>query len=475
MTQSNVLFILSDEHQHGLMGCAGEAIVQTPNLDRLAQRGTRFSNAYTPSPLCVPARASLATGRPVHDIRCWDNALAYDGEPEGWAHRLSRAGIVTDAIGKLHYRGVTSPSGFRQQISPAHIMDGIGQVWGSVRNPLPSTMGRSSLYDHVGAGHSSYNKFDEGVADHAVRWLAENAHSDQPWVLFVGFVAPHFPLVVPQRYLDPYPIDSIQLPSLHPDRGYTRHPWTERQARYMDHDRALGSDEKRRLAIASYFGLVSFLDDNVGKVLDALKENGLEESTTVIYSSDHGENLGARGMWNKCLMYRESTGVPMILAGPDIPVDQVRNTPVSLVDIQNTILDLVGQPIVDGTSGESMLRLANEADDRERTVFSEYHAVGSESAAFMLASGRFKYHYYVGFEPELFDLETDPSESHSLASDPNCSELVSEFEAKLRRMIDPEQVDARAKRDQCDLVERFGGREAALRIGTIGATPVPCR
>lgn len=472
MKQSNVLFILSDEHQHGLMGCAGDTVVKTPNLDRLAQRGTRFSNAYTPSPICVPARASLATGRPVYDIRCWDNAIAYDGEPEGWVHRLSKAGIAVDAVGKLHYRSSKSPSGFRKQISPAHIMDGIGQVWGSVRDPLPDTMGRSPLYDRVGAGHSSYNEFDEGVADHAVRWLAENAESEQPWVLFVGFVAPHFPLIVPKRYLDLYPSDSIELPSLHPDRGYTRHPWVERQARYMDHDLALGSDDKRRLAIASYFGLVSFLDDNVGKVLDAVKEHGLEQSTAVIYSSDHGENLGSRGMWNKCLMYRESTGVPMIIAGPDVPAGLVRNTPVSLVDIQNTILDLVGQPIVEGTSGESMRRLANEADVPERTVFSEYHAVGSESGAFMLVNGRYKYHFYVGLEPELFDLHSDPSESHNLASHPDFVELTSAFEAKLRAMIDPEAVDALAKCDQRNLVESFGGREEALRTGTPEATPV---
>lgn len=472
MKQANVLFILSDEHQHGLMGCVGDTVVKTPNLDRLAQRGTRFSSAYTPSPICVPARASLATGRPVYDIRCWDNAIAYDGEPEGWAHRLSKVGIAVDAIGKLHYRSSESPSGFRTQISPAHIMDGIGQVWGSVRDPLPDTMGRSPLYDQIGAGHSSYNDFDQGVVEHAVRWLAENAGSEQPWVLFVGFVAPHFPLIVPQRYLDLYPTDSIELPSLHPDRGYKRHPWVERQARYMDHDLALGSDEQRRLAIASYFGLISFLDDNVGKVLDALKEHDLEQSTTVIYSSDHGENLGSRGMWNKCLMYRESTGVPMVIAGPGIPAGQVRNTPVSLVDIQNTILDLAGQPVMEGACGESMARLANEPDMPARTVFSEYHAVGSESAAYMLADGRYKYHYYVGLEPELFDLQNDPAEQHNLAPHPEFRELVSAFETKLRAMIDPEAVDALAKRDQRTLVENFGGRELALRTGTPGATPV---
>jgi len=472
MKQSNVLFILSDEHQHGLLGCAGNQDVHTPNLDQLAARGTRFENAYTPSPICVPARASLATGRHVHEIRCWDNAIAYDGEPKGWAHRVGDAGMSADSIGKLHYRSASSPVGFRRQISPAHIMGGIGQVWGSVRAPLPETMGRSPLYDQIGPGHSSYNEFDEGVADHAVHWLAEHAVQEEPWVLFVGFVAPHFPLVVPQRYLDLYPTDSIELPTLHPDRGYKRHPWVERQARYMDHDQAIGTDEQRRLAIASYLGLVSFVDDNIGRVLDALREHGLEDSTTVIYSSDHGENLGSRGMWNKCLMYRESTGVPMILAGPEIPAGQVCETPVSLLDIQNTILDLVGVPEDAESPGTSMARLAITPDDPTRTVFSEYHAVGSESAAYMLANKKYKYHYYVGLEPELFDLETDPAETSNLASLPDYRGLVTEFEAQLRNIVDPEAVDASAKRDQHALIESFGGRESALKTGTPGATPV---
>ncbi|RKE34694.1 choline-sulfatase [Paraburkholderia sp. BL23I1N1] len=472
MKQSNVLFILSDEHQHGLMGCAGNQVVHTPNLDQLAARGTRFENAYTPSPICVPARASLATGRHVHEIRCWDNAIAYDGEPKGWAHRVGEAGIAADSIGKLHYRSASSPTGFRRQISPAHIMGGIGQVWGSVRDPLPETMGRSPLYDQVGPGHSSYNEFDEGVAGHAVRWLAEHAEQEEPWVLFVGFVAPHFPLVVPQRYLDLYPINSIELPTLHPDRGYKRHPWVERQARYMDHDLAIGSDEQRRLAIASYLGLVSFVDDNIGRVLGALRELGLDGSTTVIYTSDHGENLGSRGMWNKCLMYRESTGIPMILAGPEIPAGRVCETPVSLLDVHNTILDLVGAPEDIASPGTSMARLANSPDDSTRTVFSEYHAVGSESAAYMLANKKYKYHYYVGLEPELFDLEADPAETSNLASLPDYRELASEFEAQLRNIVDPEAVDASAKQDQNALIESFGGRESALKTGTPGATPV---
>lgn len=474
MKPTNVLFILSDEHQHDLMGCAGHPFIQTPHLDALAQRGTRFRNAYTPSPICVPARASLATGRYVHDIRCWDNAIAYDGTCPGWAQHLSENGLLTESIGKLHYQSAASPVGFRREHHAVHILDGIGQVWGSVRNPLPRTMGRSPLYDKIGPGTSDYNRFDARVADTAGGWLAEHAGDDTPWVLFVGLVAPHFPLIVPQHYLDLYDPQTIALPALHPSTGYLRHPWVERQALHMDHDAAIGSDERRRLAIACYFGLVSFLDAQVGKVLSALGENGLDDSTTVIYSSDHGDNLGKRGMWNKCLMYRESTGVPMIIAGPDIPAGKVSKTPVSLVDVQNTVLERTCcNPEVLSGPGRSLAELASLPDLPERLAFSEYHAVGSESAAYMLANADYKYHYYVGLPPELFDLTCDPDELNDVAGLPEYAAVLSSFETRLRALLDPEATDAAAKCDQDRLVEAFGGRDAALKTGTPAATPVP--
>ncbi|SDV46850.1 sulfatase-like hydrolase/transferase [Chitinasiproducens palmae] len=474
MPATNVLFILSDEHQHDLMGCAGHPLITTPNLDALAARGTRFRNAYTPSPICVPARASLATGRYVHDIGCWDNAIAYDGDPEGWAHRLTEHGKRVESIGKLHYRGEASPVGLQTQHLPVHILDGIGQVWGSVRDPMPETMGRSALFDKMGAGLSDYNRFDARVADTSVDWLAEHANDAAPWVLFVGLVAPHFPLVVPQAYLDLYDVDSLPLPPMHPSQGYVRHPWVEKQARHMDHDEAMGTDARRRLAIACYYGLVSFMDAQVGRVLAALQENGLEASTTVIYSSDHGDNLGKRGMWSKCLMYRESTGVPMIMAGPGIPAGKVSETPVSLIDVSNTLLERTGCPeAAQSGPGVSLARLAAEPDRPERLAFSEFHAVGSDSAAYMLADARYKYHFYVGYDDELFDLDRDPEERRNVAREPGYADVRAYFESALRALLDPEATDRAAKADQRALIESFGGRDVALRTGTPAATPVP--
>lgn len=477
MASHNVLVLLSDEHDPRVTGSAGHLLARTPNLDRLAARGTRFVNAYTPSPVCVPARASLATGRWVHEIGYWDNAMGYDGRVPGWGHSLQAVGIRVESIGKLHYRNATDPTGFACQHEPMHLAEGVGQVWGSVRDPLPETIGPSPLFGQLGPGESAYNRYDARSADRAIAWLDERAREPpgEPWVLFVGFVAPHFPLVVPQRYLDLYPPDAIPLPKLLPRDGYRDHPWVAANRRHCDHDAALGTDERRRLAIACYLGLVSFMDEQVGRVLDALERSCLAPATRVIYSSDHGDNLGARGTWNKCLMYRESTGVPLIVAGPGVPAGQVCRTHANLIDIAPTILESSG---IDpsGSSdlpGRSLVDLASSPDDLERPGFSEYHAVGSPSGAFMLARGRFKYHHYVGYAPELFDLDTDPEEARDLAPDPGYAAVLREFEAELRGMLDPEAVDRRAKNDQNALIERFGGREQALKTGPPGATPAP--
>ena len=155
----NLLFIMSDEHNPKMLGCCGHDLVRTPNLDRLAERGTRFSAAYTNSPICIPARAAFATGRHVHETRYWDNAHPYDGAVESWGHRLQREGHRVEAIGKLHYRGNDIESGFDRQIDPMHVMDGIGQVWGSVRDPLPAAR-PAKMLNRIGPGESNYNRYD---------------------------------------------------------------------------------------------------------------------------------------------------------------------------------------------------------------------------------------------------------------------------------------------------------------------------
>lgn len=481
MKPTNLLFIFSDEHDPRYMGCSGHPFVKTPNMDRLAARGTRFANAWTPCPICVPTRASLPTGRYVHEIGYWDNAIAYDGRVPGWGHRLQAEGMRVESIGKLHYTNDTDPTGFDRQEESMHIQGGIGLLWGAVRDPMAAKAGeRSPLFDELGAGTSSYNRYDTRIADLAVDWLGQRAAApdDKPWMLFLGLVAPHMPLMVPQKYLDLYPPERIDLPKMMPRDGFKRHPWVERMVQYWDHDATLGTDERRKLAIACYFGLITFLDEQVGRILGALEANGLLESTRVIYTTDHGDNLGSRGLWNKCVMYRESTAIPMIMAGPGIAQGRVCNTNVNLIDVYPSVLDcmdLAATAQEKTLPGKSLFAIGAKPDDRERIGFSEYHAVGAASGAFMLTSGRYKYHHYVGYPSELFDIEADFEETRDLAGDPAYAAVLAEFEARLRAMLSPEAVDRQAKDDQNRLVERYGGPEAVRSMGNKGATPTPAK
>ncbi|TFL13171.1 sulfatase [Pusillimonas caeni] len=474
----NFLILLSDEHDPRYTGCYGNSWIKTPNLDRLAARGTCFERAYTSSPICVPARSSLATGRHVHDIGYWDNAIAYEGRSTSWHHRLSNAGIRVESIGKLHFRREEDPTGFAVQHETMHIQDGVGLVWGAVRHPLPGSRGPSPIFEELGIGESAYNRYDMRIAERACEWLEAHRGDEAPWALFVGFVAPHMPLVVPEEYFSLYSNEAQRPFKLLPRDGALRHPWVERMARFWDHDAALGTDDRRRTARQSYLGLVTFLDAQLGKVLGAFDRLGLAENTTVLYSSDHGDNLGARGLWNKSTLYRESTGIPMIIAGPGIPAGARRQTHVGLIDVYPTALEATGlEPLPEERllPGKSLIGLAQAPDDHQRIGFSEYHAVGADGAAYMLACGRYKYHHYVNYPPELFDLVDDPEETRNLAQSARYKGVLKEFEARLRSLLDPERVDARAKRDQQDLVIRFGGARNAWQRGNKGATPAPDR
>jgi choline-sulfatase len=480
MRPHNLVVIMSDEHHPRAMGSAGHPFAITPNLDRLAARGTRFDAAYCNSPICVPSRASFATGRYVHELGTWDNAIAYDGSVPGWGHALQKTGHRIDSIGKLHYRSVEDPTGFDHQYHPMHIYGGYGMVWGALRDGTIDFSERAHvMMNPIGPGTSKYNIYDDRIATEAETWISRAASKkhEQPWVLYIGFVAPHFPLTVPQDILDLYPVDKMPFPRLHPKNGHPRHPWLEDSHRRHPVDDALDDDNQRRLATACYYGLCTWVDRQVGRVIGALERGGLTDTTRVIYTSDHGDNIGARGMWGKSTHYDDAAGVPMIVAGPDVPSGRVCHTPVSLVDLAPTIMQAVGEdPYAWAKSelpGKSLFEICTEPHDGSRTVFSEYHAFGSPSAAFMLRNGRYKYNYYVGYPSELFDLDADPGEERNLLSDPNFSAIVAGFEMQLRDMLDPEATDARAKADQAALIERFGGPQKAMNVGAPGATPAP--
>ncbi len=473
---SNVLFILSDEHTRDVTGCYGHPFIRTPNLDRLAARGTRFDAAYTNCPICVPARASLHTGTYVAQNHCWDNAHPYDGSRRSWAHRLRDAGHEALSIGKLHFRSDKDDNGFSQELIPLHVVDGQGDLLGLIRSPEPAARGGTrDLAGEAGPGESTYANYDRNIRDGAIQWLDRfAAKADKPWCLFVSFVKPHFPLIAPQRFYDLYPLDTIPMPRLYGPEHEPTHPVVAAVRRCMNYDDAF-TPEKVKIALAAYYGMVSFLDDNIGQVLDALERNGLAGTTRVIYSTDHGDNLGNRHMWGKSVQYEEAAAIPMIIAGPGIPEGAVSKTPVTLVDVYPTIVQSVGlepDAAERALPGESLVKIAC-GEQPGRVAFGEYHAAGSITAMYLVRKGRWKYIHHVGYAPELFDLEADPGETRDLASDPAHAQTRAAMEAALRAIVDPEAVDAAAFADQRAKIERNGGVDVLIARGDFGYSPAP--
>jgi choline-sulfatase len=474
---TNVLFILSDEHTRDVAGCYGDKIVKTPNIDALAARGTKFTAAYTNCPICVPARASLQTGTYVAENACWDNAHPYDGSIRGWGHRLREQGHHTMSIGKLHFRSDKDDNGFIEEIIPLHVVDGQGDLLGLIRRPEPAARGgMPDLAKAAGPGESTYANYDRNIRDGAIEWLTTRASKlDKPWALFVSMVKPHFPLVAPPEFFAMYPPESMPMPRLYGPDAYPTHPSVKALRACMSYDDFF-SPEKVRIALAAYYGMVSFLDDNIGQILRALEAAGLADTTRIVYSTDHGDNLGNRHMWGKSVHYEEAAAIPMIVAGPGIPAGKTCKTPVTLVDIYPTIVRSVGiEPDAQDKAlpGQSLVEIANAPCDPERVAFGEYHAAASITAMYLVRKGRWKYIHHVGFQPELFDLETDPGETRDLGTDPAHAATVAMMEAELRKIIDPEAVNARAFADQEAKIARNGGVEALIKRGDFGYSPAP--
>lgn len=475
MKPANLLFILSDQHQAAAMGCAGHPILQTPNLDRLAASGTRFSRAYTPCAICVPARAALATGQYVHQIGNWDNGFPYDGRKKSWMHRLKGAGFQIDSIGKLHFRSAGDDNGFTEEIEPLHVVHGIGDPASGIRDGSVTRNSRIGIAE-AGPGPSTYQAYDIRNRDNAIRWLRDHAADDKPWALFLSFVTPHPPFLSPAADYARYAHDQIEMPPQWREPDWVQHPAYAYMRRYFGYEKPFSEATIRRLR-ASYYGICSFLDAQIGQVLDALDALDLRGKTRVIYSSDHGEQLGARGLFGKLTMYDEACAIPFIMSGPDVPRGKVVGTPISLVDCYPTALAAVGcppSPADQNLPGESLWRIAQEAD-RDRVIFAEYHAVGSRYATYMLRDRRYKYIYHVAAPPQLFDLDADPWELKDLAQDvdAHARDLLAQYERQLRALLDPEAVDAQAKADQKRRIDELGGRAAVIARGTFINSPAP--
>ena len=442
----------------------------TPNLDSLSAAGTRFTNAYTASPMCVPTRAALACGRHVHQIAHWDSATPYDGSTRSWMHHLRDHGVHTASIGKLHFRSTDDDNGFAEEILPMHVVGGVGWAIGLLREDPPAYDVAAELAADSGRGESSYTAYDRAITDAATDWIGKRAHSPEPWAAFISLVSPHYPLSAPADYFDLYADRDFDLKA----QKVPSHPEIRKLAEFFDYDRHF-TPESRHAALAGYYGLTSFLDCCVGRIITALTASGQLDNTLVIYLSDHGEMLGEKGLWTKQVMYEASVGIPLIMAGPGVPSRHECGTPASLVDIAATAFDIFGLAPDEGAPGHSLHSLAASPNNPDRTVFAEYHDGGSSTGAFMVRWHNWKYIHYSGLPPQLFDLETDPDELVDLGTNKaqRAIEARREGARRLAEICDADAVNARCFADQAKRIEALGGIDACRNAYLFNHTPTP--
>jgi choline-sulfatase len=479
---ANLLFVVSDNHNRQVTGCYGHGIVRTPVLDKLAARGVRFANSYAASALCVPSRAALATGRYVHQTGCWDNAIAYDGSIPSWMHRVREAGIEVAAIGKLHFRCAEDDNGFSEEIMPMHLDEGKGAIRNLLRGydaEPPCTDGaRWKIYaERSGVGATHYQDYDRKITERTVEWLRAHAQpgARQPWALYVGYVSPHPPFSVPKRLYDLYPEAQMPLPVRCRPGDRPEHP-ALRYLRELEGWNDMTDERMLRRVAAGYFGLITHLDEQIGKIMQATESLGLLDNTRVIYTSDHGDLFGAQGTFGKKNLYEGSVGVPLIAAGPGVPAGLSVRQLVSHVDLYPTLLESVGvtPPHADRLlPGTSLFSAIEGREDLRRPVFAEFHAQGSKAGAFMLRQGDHKLVYHVGMPAQFFDLAADPNETRDLAEAGAAGGQLAELEKALRKICDPEAVDLRAKADQRRMAEYWGGPENLSQAANIVFTPPP--
>ena len=397
----NILLIMSDQHHAGILGCAGDAVVETPNLDRIAREGVRFSNAYCAFPLCGPSRMSFMTCRHPHEIGLWDNESQLSSDTPTFAHAFLTAGYDTVLSGRMHFVGWDQRHGYAERIIgdvPESAYLAAGWKLGGVLGDLADTPGMSLTgLIKSGPGCTGYHAYDEAVTHATVAWLRQrgNHAQNKPFLLTVGYAAPHCPFVAPPQDFEIHrrKIMHSDLPpsdeNLHPANAARRKRFG------TDPPPPVGAQWRSRVA---YYGLCTFLDRQVGSVLTALEHAGLADNTIVIYCSDHGEMLGEHGMWWKSTFYDGASRVPLIISWPShIPAGKSRIENVSLMDIGTTLIDLADVDTLPGASGRSFRSLLTGCDTGwEDTAFAEYAERASTTVCRMVRSGPWKYNYYHG-------------------------------------------------------------------------------
>jgi choline-sulfatase len=432
--------------------------VRAPHLDRLAADGVVFDAAYTNSPICVAARAALMTGRFISSTGLYDNGTEFPASLPTFVHHLRRAGYQTALSGKMHFIGPDQLHGFEERLTTDIYPAGFDWTPNWRRGPVHNSGASVREVPASGVCHwSTQLDYDEETHFRAVGHLYELARRRQrdsasgPWFMCVSYTHPHDPFTITPEYWDRYTDDEIDVPppappleSLHPyDQWLQIHHEVDLYAEQL-------TEEVRRAARRAYYGMVSYVDDKVGDLRHHLRRAGFERDTLILFTSDHGEMLGERGMWFKRTFYQWSARIPFIAAWPGtLPGGRREAGAVSLVDLFPTFTELA-EAEAQATypshqDGHSLVGLLEGSDGaRERwpdRAISEYLGEGVITPCRMLRRGEHKYVYVHGEAPQLYDVAEDPGERHNLAGVPEHAETEGRLRAELLDGWDPEAVN----------------------------------
>lgn len=432
----NFLFIFADDHCHDLIGAYG-AEVHTPNLDRLVESGVSFSNAYsmgswTPA-VCAASRTMLNTGRSVWRANQLNTHLADDVENENfWSQMLANAGYRTYMTGKWHV-SVAAQEVFQ---TTADIRGGMpNQVEAGYNRPIDPESYQQGWkpWDPSHGGFWQGGKhWSEIVGDHGVAFLDQASREDQPFFMYLAFNAPHDPRQSPKRYVDLYPLDAITIPSnFLPEYPYNEAMGSGRSLR----DERLAPFPRTAYSVRvnrqEYYAIITHMDDQIGRILDALEASGKADKTYIFFTADHGLAVGHHGLLGKQNMFEHSMKPPLIVTGPDVPSQKIIETPVYYQDIMATTLDLAEVEKKDHIEFKSLMPLIlNETQQQYRSIYGAYLDTQR-----MLRQGKYKLiHYPIVDKQLLFNLEDDPSETVNLATNPEYQSVVKQMSAELRRL-----------------------------------------
>ncbi|WP_322979933.1 choline-sulfatase [Pseudomonas sp. C11] len=447
MKRPNILFIMADQMAAPILPLHDAASpVQMPHLMKLAEQAVVFDSAYCNSPLCAPSRFTMVSGRLPSKIGAYDNAADFPADVPTYAHYLRRLGYRTALSGKMHFCGPDQLHGYEERLTsdiyPADYGWAVNWDEPDVRASWYHNM--SSVLQAGPCVRSNQLDFDEEVVFKARQYLYDHVRltPEQPFCLTVSMTHPHDPYTIPREYWDRYEGVDIPMPRQHIDQA-EQDPHAQRLLKVIDlWDKPLPED-KIRDARRAYFGACSYIDDNIGKLLKTLEECGLAEDTLIVFSGDHGDMLGERGLWYKMHWFEMAARVPLLVHAPKRFAAHRVSQSVSTLDLLPTLVELAGGQVDAGLEleGHSLLsHLKGEGGHDE--VLGEYMAEGTVGPLMMIRRGPWKFVYSEQDPLLLFNLDSDPQELHNLAESSEHKGILAGFLAEARERWDIPAIHA---------------------------------